>query len=133
MSQNLIPQDVSPVAGRTREELKLIAEAQRRMLVFLLIYVCSAMVRLALGQKFPPIANLGLLAVAIATAIFVFMLAIKLYGTGVGVLLGILTLIPLVGLFILLIVNGKATKILRENGLKVGFMGVKLSEFDAKP
>jgi hypothetical protein len=41
--------------------------------------------------------------------------------------LGVLALIPLVGLIVLLIVNGKATKILREHGVRVGLMGAKLS------
>jgi hypothetical protein len=64
--------------------------------------------------------------VAITAAVFIFMLAISLYNTGVGVLLGILTLIPLIGLLVLLVVNSKATKLLREHGLKVGLMGAKL-------
>jgi hypothetical protein len=47
----------------------------------------------------------------------------------VGVLLGILTLIPLIGLIVLLVINGKATKVLRANGHRVGLLGASLSEF----
>jgi len=57
--------------------------------------------------------------------VFVFLLATKLYGTALGVLLGILTIIPLVGLIILLIVNAKAIKILRAAGIDVGLLGAK--------
>ena len=35
----------------------------------------------------------------------------KVYSTGLGIVLGLLTLIPCVGLIVLLIVNGKATSV----------------------
>ena len=53
------------------------------------------------------------------------MLALAIYGTALGIILGILTLIPLVGLIILLIVNGKATNLLREDGIHVGLLGAR--------
>jgi hypothetical protein len=64
-----------------------------------------------------------LLGVIVTAAVFVFMLAMAVYSTGPGVVLGILTLIPLIGLIPLLIVNGKATNILRAHKIKVGLMG----------
>jgi hypothetical protein len=54
-------------------------------------------------------------------------LAIKIYSIVVGVLLGILTFVPCLGLVMLLLVNGKATNILKENGVKVGLLGADLS------
>jgi hypothetical protein len=65
-------------------------------------------------------------AASLAGAIFVFLLATKLYGTGGGIALGILTLVPLLGLIILLIINGKATGILKKHGILVGFLGAKV-------
>ena len=59
---------------------------------------------------------------------FVFLLATKVYGTGLGILLGLLTFIPCIGLLVLLIVNGKATRVLKENGFKVGLLGANLAE-----
>lgn len=67
------------------------------------------------------------LAVAIVGAVFLFTLAISLYNTGVGVVLGILTLVPILGLIILLIVNHKATTVLRGHGIKVGLLGANPS------
>ena len=64
----------------------------------------------------------------LVATVFVFLLAIKVYSTGVGILLRVLTLIPVVGLIVLLIVNGKATAILKQNGIKVGLMGADLSQ-----
>jgi hypothetical protein len=64
----------------------------------------------------------------VAGTTLVFLLAIKVYGTRVGILLGILTLIPLVSLIVLLRVNAKATSVLRQNGIKVGLLGADLSQ-----
>jgi len=71
----------------------------------------------------------GFLLTAVVSSVFVFMLAIKVFGTGLGVVLGILTLVPCLGLIALLIVNGKATSVLKERGYSVGFLGADLSQF----
>jgi hypothetical protein len=44
--------------------------------------------------------------------------------------LGILTLVPLLGLIILLIVNQRATGVLQAKGYRVGLLGASLSQFD---
>jgi hypothetical protein len=63
----------------------------------------------------------------------VFMLATKAYSAGGGIVLGrltlILILIPVIGLIMLLIINAKATGILKARGYTVGFMGASLSQF----
>ena len=71
---------------------------------------------------------MGILVVGIVGTVFVFRLAIRVYSTGVGILLGVLTLIPCISLIVLLVVNGKATAILKQNGIKVGLLGANLSE-----
>jgi hypothetical protein len=83
------------------------------------------------GQRsLPPVAMLVLLlamvGVEITSVVFVFLLTTKLYGAGVGVLLGILTMVPCVGLITLLVVNAKATNILKAAGLKVGLLGARV-------
>src|SRR5581483_2055942 len=51
----------------------------------------------------------------------------KVYdNSGVGVLLGILALIPLINVIVLLVVNGAATRVLREHGIKVGLLGASV-------
>ena len=74
------------------------------------------------------VAGLAVLAAAITGAVFVFMLALAVYNNATGIVLGLLTLIPLIGLIVLLIVNGKATAILRAHGIRVGLMGAKTSQ-----
>jgi hypothetical protein len=61
--------------------------------------------------------------IVLVGAFFVFRLGILLYGTVKGVFAGVCALFPCVGLIALLIVNGKATRVLRENHIRVGFLG----------
>ena len=94
----------------------------------ILIYLLAVICQFAIPAELRPIIGLGVLFVGLVGTVFVFLLAIKVYSTGVGVLLGILTLIPCVGLIVLLVVNGKATGILKQNGIKVGLLGANISQ-----
>ena len=57
------------------------------------------------------------------------LLAIKVYNIALGIVLGLLSVLPCIGLIVLLVVNGKATRILQSNGYRVGLLGADLSEF----
>lgn len=113
---------------RTGPSLKLVATYQR---TFNLCILAQVVVFIALlGDVAVPQATaisdaiaLAYRATVVTGAVFTFMLAIKLYDTGNGICLGILTLIPILGMFILLIVNGKATKLLQKHGIRVGLFG----------
>ena len=52
-------------------------------------------------------------------------------GIAAGIVLGILTLVPILNLIILLVINGRATNLLRKHGIKVGLMGAKASQIPA--
>jgi hypothetical protein len=69
---------------------------------------------------------MGSLFITLASAVFVYLLAASVYSTAVGILLGVLALLPCINLIMLLIVNGKATSVLRAHGIKVGLLGAKL-------
>jgi hypothetical protein len=71
-----------------------------------------------------PTVAVGLTAVA-----SVFVLAMKVYNIGLGILVGIGTMLGYIGLLVLLMVNQKATRILKDNGNHVGFFGADLSKF----
>ena len=116
------------VKSGSREDLRSVAKYQKGILVCILINLTAVVCQLAIPADLRPIIGLSVLVVGLAGTIFVFLLAIKVYSTGVGVLLGILTLIPCVSLIVLLVVNGKATGILKQNGIKVGLLGANLSE-----
>ena len=72
--------------------------------------------------------SLGLAVLALAIVVIsmfaIFSLAKEVYGIGVGVVCALLMVVPCVSLLTLLVVNGKATSILQQGGIKVGFMGV---------
>ena len=111
------------VNSGSREDLRAVAKYQHGIMLCILGQIILAIGRIAAPDSLQLVLTLVLLAVGLAGTVFVFMLAMKVYSTGTGVLLGILTLIPCLGLIILLIVNGKATKVLRQNGIAVGILG----------
>lgn len=125
------PQSVPEVTGvlsGSREDLRSVAKFQKGILVCILIYLCAVIGQFALPADLRLFLGLGVLVVGLVGTVFVFLLALKVYSPVVGILLGLLTLIPCVGLIALLVVNGKATSILRANGLKVGLLGANVSE-----
>ena len=109
----------------SREEIRTIAGRQKMLCACLLAYIVAFILLLASPGGLTTVFRLIVVAASVAATVFVFLLATKLYGTGLGIVQGILTLIPLVGVIILLVVNGKATGILRKHGVKVGLMGAK--------
>ncbi len=116
------------VKSGTREDLRAVATYQKGILICILIYLIAVMCRFAIPEGLQPVLGLGILALGLVGTIFVFMLAVKVYSTGVGILLGILTFIPCIGLIVLLLVNGKATDVLKRNGIKVGLLGANISQ-----
>jgi DNA-directed RNA polymerase subunit RPC12/RpoP len=110
-------------------DLREVALYQRVVLFLILAYIGVVVAQFAIDPDDRWMLLFVAVPVVVAAAVFVFLLAMKLY-EGLGILLGILTLVPLIGLIILLIVNQKATGTLQAHGYKVGFMGAPLSQFD---
>jgi hypothetical protein len=132
MSENPFepPRDTSPAVGvlsGQREDLRTIARFQKGILVCILIYLIAVIAQFALPPELRIFMAVGVMVFALAGAVFVFLLAIKVYGVGLGILLGVLSMAPCLGLIVLLLVNGKATNVLRQNGIKVGLMGANIS------
>jgi hypothetical protein len=126
--------DARAVGVRTgsMRELYNVARYQRAVLLCLLVQILGGVASVLIAPSVtPPIAlllNLGLLLIGLASTVFVFLLATNVYSTAVGVVCGLLALIPCIGLITLLIINSKATNILRQNGIRVGFLGANLAE-----
>ena len=129
--------------NRNREDMRTVAVYQKGIIICLLIQflavfgliVLAAMLfsgppidRLRVIHTASPVVVLVLLAAGLVAMVFAFLLSLKVYSTVKGILLALLTLVPLLGLFVLLAVNGRATFILRQNGHKVGWLGASLSE-----
>jgi hypothetical protein len=89
------------------------------------IYVILAQfVAWSVSMVLPIVGGILLLVTLIFQLFFVFTFCIANYESGVGVVLGLLSLIPCVGIVVLLIVNSKAIATLKSNGVPVGFWGV---------
>ncbi len=127
----LMPPMLNYAAPAPRNDLRYIATRQRTIMVCILGYVVAGICQFALPPQLRLIVAFIALGAIITGAVFVFMLSLALYGTAVGILLGILTLIPVVGLLVLLIVNGKATTLLRAHGIRVGLMGADPNQIPA--
>ncbi len=111
------------VLSGTREDLRSVARYQKGVIVCILIYLLAVFGQFALPPQARMILGIGVMCVGLTGAVFAFLLAMKTHGTGQGILLGILCLVPCVGLLVLLIINGKATNVLKQNGIKVGLLG----------
>jgi hypothetical protein len=61
-------------------------------------------------------------------AIFVVLIGLKVSGPTLGVVLGLLTLIPCVSLIIIVVVNTQATGLLQRNGVRVGLFGARMAD-----
>jgi hypothetical protein len=111
-----------------RDELRSIAVYQKGILICILIYFVAVIAQFALPPALRLFLAIPVLGVIVAATVFVFLLATKVYSTGIGVLLAILTLIPFVGLIVLLVINGKATTVMKRNGVAVGLLGARMSD-----
>ena len=124
------PQSESRVIGvlsGKREDLRSVAVYQKGILICILVYLMAVFGQFALPPSARIFVGFGILAVGLTAAVFTFLLAMKTHGTGQGILLGILCLIPCVGLLVLLIINSKATNVLKQNGIKVGLLGADIN------
>src|SRR5688500_6455416 len=93
---------------RAHTDLRTIAVRQRVVMYCILAYIVTAVGHFLVPPEVRLVVTLLMLAATITAAVFVFMLALAVYDTGTGILLGILTLVPLVGVIVLLVINGKA-------------------------
>ena len=112
-------------------DLRTIAVRQRAIMYCILGYIAMVVAQFVVPPQLQIVPALFAIAMSLTAAVFVFMLALSLYNTAVGIILGILTLIPLIGMFVLLVINGKATTVLRRHGIKVGLMGANARQIPA--
>ncbi len=108
----------TPVSADT--QLESVRSGQRMIIFGILAYFAAIIIQFVIG----PFAAVGLLVSLILGLIGIVRLSSGLgYHVGLVVLFVILMIIPLVGLVTLLILNSKATKVLREHGYRVGLLG----------
>lgn len=116
-------------ASESRERLRRIAAGQRNTNLAALSYICllpASLLSRSVADSIPGsgVIFLVLFVCVIAYgAVSVYGLASVLRGRVLAVIYVVGLLVPFLGLLLLLLLSGSATKILRENGIKVGFLG----------
>jgi len=126
---------ISGVRIGTLESLKKVAQNQRGVLACILAEILIVVAQIVLRPMVGPdselltlLASIALLASGVLAAVFVFRLAVNVYHPAVGAALGILALVPCIGLVALLTINAKANDVLRQNGIHVGLMGARAAD-----
>ncbi len=120
---------VTGVRSGRRADLRSVAVAQKTIIVCILLNFVAIGAQFVIPPQWALFIGLGYLVIAIVQLVAVFSLAMRVSGTGPGILYGIGSMIPCIGLLILLMINSRATKILTANGHHVGLFGTDLSKF----
>jgi len=127
--------------GGKKKALRTIAVYQRYLMISLLILltgnIISYVSQRAAGPGLPAPAMLvlllliGLVSLAawVAGIVFAVMLANKVYNVAAAIFVGILSIIPCINFITWFVVSGKATRMLKDKGIEVGFLGADLSDF----
>src|SRR6516162_478862 len=109
MSMNVNPYEapkarieVVGVRSGRREDLRSIAISQKRILACFLLYIGVGIGDLLLPVEWQPYLGLGVILLGLVATVFVVLFAIKVYSNALGVVMGILTLLPCIGLIVLL-------------------------------
>ena len=105
-----------------------IAMYQKAIILCILVYLGMVVAQFAIPEQMRIFLAFALIPLGLTATVFVFMLATKIYSPVAGVILGILTLVPCIGLVVLLIINAKATSILKSRGIHVGLLGARMSD-----
>ncbi len=101
----------------TKQDLVEVAKRQKSIMWMILI---------SLVAMFIPFATI---VTGIIQIYFIYKLAAAVRSSAAWVYI-ILAFIPLIGLIALVHINGRATKTLQANGIKVGVMGARMADFD---
>ncbi|MFI5454667.1 MAG: hypothetical protein ACHRXM_04375 [Isosphaerales bacterium] len=126
--------------GGKKKELRTIAVYQKYLIICALGLLTAWIASFIFSPRGGPpprgpllgvLALIGLVLIVswLAGAVFACMLANKVYSVAGAIFVGILSLIPCINLIPWMVVNGKATRILKDKGIEVGFLGADLSEF----
>ncbi len=113
----------------TRQDLYSVAIYQKAVLWCILANFVALIAQLAVPEEFRIYFSLVLIPVGLIATVFVFLLAMRVYSVVIGIVLGVLTMIPCIGLITLLVINQKASGTLAKHGYAVGLMGANLSQF----
>lgn len=124
----------SPFASEY-EHLRRVAIYQKGVLIAVAVYLAQIAfnVTVRMNGLQPPL--IVILPVAVATLVAaiggivaVGLLASRLHGVGIGIVLAVLMFIPCVNLIVIFVVNQQANSALMAAGVRVGLFGARMSD-----
>jgi len=105
-------------------EVLKVAKRQKMLLMTFLSYLFFAMASsMFLPAELQPLAGFAVIVLALAMVILTGALSWLVYGKVLTVFFVLLSIVPLVNLLVVLAINARASKKIKESGFKVGFMG----------
>jgi hypothetical protein len=124
--QSPSPVEAMVAGSADREQLRRVAKRQQRVLYVLLaqIVIYFLLLSFQAADAMRGILGVAFLVLAVFGIVAVFLLAKEVMHIAIAVICTLLMFVPCISLLVLMVVNGRATKLLQKNGLKVGFMGV---------
>jgi hypothetical protein len=133
-----------PRRTRSASDLRQIAWYQKFLMLCMVAYVVTWVGFILLmatgadeqpGEEDSPFRLALLLTglIGLVGAVFVVLIGLKVSGPAGAVVFGILTLIPCVSLFMIVIVNVQATGVLQRNGVRVGLIGARIADINDLP
>ena len=108
-----------------------VARRQRVLLIVFLINILASVGIQFMPPHLAPVAGLIQIVVGLAVLITTARLAWVVYGKAGAVIMTLLALVPLLNLLVILAANARASRLLKELGVRVGFMGVDVAALEA--
>ncbi len=116
-----------PLRDKSAEQLQAVGTAQRALMYAILVSIGWTIVAVVIQIKAPSLillAQIGQLAIAVACMVCVFVMARAIqWSMPACILVAICGLVPCLNLLLMLIINSRATALLKRNGIRVGLMG----------
>ena len=116
------------VVSGEQKDLYIVAKYQRYVILCILAVSLSYMAMLVVPDQFKLVPGIAYILFTLLGLVSIVLLGIRVYGVALGILMGVLSMVPCLGLLVLVLVNVRATNTLKTNGIHVGFMGADLSK-----
>lgn len=136
-------QDIVGAGQWSSDDVRSIGKWQRAIILMLVLNIMSIAMALVAQSVARSGGAVGGVAVVLSQLITVARLGIagvsiycvyrmaKVLRQSPAVLYAVLMIIPLAGLIVLVVLNSAATRVLRQHGVKVGFLGADQSDLDS--
>lgn len=117
----------------SQEKLRQVAVSQKTICIYILVYLGFIVLSFyAIDPDIFGVLSIIFLILSLVVLVAVVSLAIRIYGLILGILVTVLMFVPLLNLLLLLMLNVRATRMLKEHGIRVGLLGAYLADLKRK-